>query len=439
MPTSCHSRGKKTELACQNLSLAPSRSRQDCWKCRTWVDSLTIFDAIAGKPEINASSSGITMTRHPRTRNWSAFIRIALSSLAFSSVLSGVSLPSLQHTAYEVGSSFRIIWDSSAQQSLATTSGGRMRGGGFGDDAPPESSNDSSSNGSSSGSSSRRDSSRRNSSNGSSSRNNTRNTSNDAYNDSSARGSSSSSSADPIGGIVVLMIGGAVAYTICKKADNKIAKEADLAMAEYSAVLAAEPPRPSRHLSGEITNNIVTLTHLQVAMNANARHVQQALNQIAAETDLSTPEGLTIGLRETLLTLLRTPETWTHAIAQSKTLDSKQTAKQRFEALSMEERSKFDVESMTNVDGQVKRRDIIERTEDTPSYIVVTLIVGTAHDSAIVDPVMSTEELRTALKRLGAITPDYLMIYEVLWSPQDASDSLTDEELLLNYPKMFQL
>ncbi|MEL6353737.1 MAG: DUF1517 domain-containing protein, partial [Cyanobacteria bacterium J06627_28] len=197
--------------------------------------------------------------------------------------------------------------------------------------------------------------------------------------------------------------------------------------------------RPSRHLSGEITNNIVTLTHLQVAMNANARHVQQALNQIAAETDLSTPEGLTIGLRETLLTLLRTPETWTHAIAQSKTLDSKQTAKQRFEALSMEERSKFDVESMTNVDGQVKRRDIIERTEDTPSYIVVTLIVGTAHDSAIVDPVMSTEELRTALKRLGAITPDYLMIYEVLWSPQDASDSLTDEELLLNYPKMFQL
>lgn len=401
---------------------------------------MAIFDAIAGKPKTNASPSGITMTRHPRTCDWSAFIRIALSSLAFGTVLSGVSVPSIQHTAHEVNTSSQIVWDSSAQQSLATTSGGRMRGGGFGDDAPPESSNDSDSNGSSSnGTSSRRDSSRRDSSNGSSSRNNNRNTSDTSYNNSSAGDSSSSSSGDPVFGLVVLMIGGAIAYSICQKANAKVAKEANIAMAEYEAVLATESPRPARHLSGEITNNIVTITHLQVAMDASARHVQQALNQIAAETDLSTPEGLTIGLRETLLALLRAPETWTHAIAQSKTLDSKQTAKQRFEILSIEERSKFDVESMTSVNGQVKRRDIIQRPEDTPAYIVVTLIVGTAHDSAIVDPVMSTEDLRIALKRLGSITPDYLMIYEVLWSPQDATDSLTDEELLLNYPKMFQL
>ena len=198
-------------------------------------------------------------------------------------------------------------------------------------------------------------------------------------------------------------------------------------------------PPVSRHLSGEITNNIVTITQLQVAMVSEARHVQQALNQIAAETDLDTPEGLLLGLRETVVTLLRSPETWTHAIATSKTVKTKQEAKEHFEALSIEERSKFDVESMVNVDGQVRRRNMIERPEDVASHIVVTLIVGSAHDSPIIDPVMSIEELRIALKRLGSITPDYLMVYEVLWSPQDDSDSLTAEELLLNYPKMFQL
>lgn len=216
------------------------------------------------------------------------------------------------------------------------------------------------------------------------------------------------------------------------KANENLERATNLAMSR-------PPSRVTRHLSGEITNNIVTITRLQVAMLASARHVQRSLNQIAEETDLGTPEGLTLGLRETVVTLLRSPETWTHAIASSKTVKTKQEAKQRFESLSVEERSKFDVESLSNVGGRVKRREIVEREADTADYIVVTLLVGTAHDSPIIDPVMSSEELRLALKRLGSITPDYLMVYEVLWSPQDESDSLTDEELLLNYPKMFQL
>ncbi|MEL6553203.1 MAG: DUF1517 domain-containing protein [Cyanobacteria bacterium J06621_11] len=42
-------------------------------------------------------------------------------------------------------------------------------------------------------------------------------------------------------------------------------------------------------------------------------------------------------------------------------------------------------------------------------------------------------------KKLGAMKPNYLMVYELLWSPQDSSDSLTYEEMLLGYPYMIQI
>lgn len=249
-------------------------------------------------------------------------------------------------------------------------------------------------------------------------------------------------------GLVFLAIIGVCGVTAYKKLQldsvNAISRSNQTASYSSSPKTLSRPVSTqstvSRQLSGEITNNVVTITQVQVAMISEARHVQQALNQIAAEGDMSTPEGITLALRETVVMLLRSPETWTHAIATTKTVNTKREAKEHFESLSIEERSKFDVESMVNVDGKVTRRGIIERAEEVASHIIVTLLVGTAHDSAVIDtPVMSSEELRAALKRLGSITPDYMMVYEVLWSPQDESDSLTEEELMLNYPKMFQL
>lgn len=63
---------------------------------------------------------------------------------------------------------------------------------------------------------------------------------------------------------------------------------------------------------------------------------------------------------------------------------------------------------------------------DPAAYIVVTLIVGTADDTSLFSqPVQSANDLQAVLRQLGGITPDYLMVYELLWSPQDTSDSLS--------------
>lgn len=192
--------------------------------------------------------------------------------------------------------------------------------------------------------------------------------------------------------------------------------------------------------TSELTNDIVTVTRLQVAMLAQARYIQERLTDLTLHADTETPEGLAEMLRETVLALMRAPENWTHASAASQTVKSRQQAAQLFEQLSIAERSKFTAETLVKVGGRV-RRQTLQRTEKDPAaYIVVTLLLGTADDRPIIpDKIHSPTELQAALKRIGAITPAYLLIYELLWSPQDPSDSLTYDELLSSYPDLTQI
>ncbi|MEO0768057.1 MAG: DUF1517 domain-containing protein [Cyanobacteria bacterium J06649_4] len=189
----------------------------------------------------------------------------------------------------------------------------------------------------------------------------------------------------------------------------------------------------------EASNDIVTVTQVQVALLASARHVQERFNEISTEYDWGTPNGLDMALKETVLTLLRSPEAWTHVSSSSKTILTRERAKQHFDRLSMEERRKFEMESLVNVGGKVRKREIVTKEEGPAEYIVATLIVGSADDRPLFETIHTAEELSNALEQLGSIAPNYLMVYEMLWSPQDFSDSLTYEEMLLHYPHMLQI
>ncbi|GFH26446.1 plant/F20D21-34 protein, partial [Haematococcus lacustris] len=53
--------------------------------------------------------------------------------------------------------------------------------------------------------------------------------------------------------------------------------------------------------------------------------------------------------------------------------------------------------------------------------------------------VRSVADLRTALTRLGSVTPGNLMAVEVLWTPQADDDSLTQQEVATQYPGLTPL
>jgi uncharacterized membrane protein len=193
--------------------------------------------------------------------------------------------------------------------------------------------------------------------------------------------------------------------------------------------------------TSELDNDIVTVTKLQVALLAQARDIQDRLSQLSVGVDLETPAGLAELLQETTLALLRSPENWTHGYATSQTVKSREAAATLFEQFSIEERSKFSAETLVNVGGRIRRQALpVNGQSDPAAYIVVTLLVGSENDRPLItDAIHSTAEMQAALQHLGAISPDYLLIFEVLWSPQDSADSLSYDELLTEYPGMVQL
>lgn len=190
----------------------------------------------------------------------------------------------------------------------------------------------------------------------------------------------------------------------------------------------------------ELENDIVTVTKLQVALLASARKIQSHLTDLSLSAELDTPEGLTEFLRESALSLLRHPEYWTHVQTHSETVKSREEAGRVFEQLSIQERSKFSAETFSNVGGKIRHHQSRPQSEGDPaSYLVVTLLLGTEDDHPLFGPLHSAEELRSALQQVAAITPDYLLVFELLWSPQEATDSLSYDDLLTQYSDMVQI
>lgn len=306
-------------------------------------------------------------------------------------------------------------WLHQSDQAHARRSGGRSGGGSF-----------SRSSGSSSGSSSRSSFSRSSGSNGYSYSRGSRYRSGYIY-----TSSGSSAVLDPVGAAIVAIVVILIFVFVVRRL----------------FILTQSKNQPATHsLNGgtrgnsELDNDIVTVSKLQIALLAEARSIQSQLSQISLSTDTATSEGLTTLLQESALALLRTPENWTYVSANSQAVHRHQ-AEQIFNRLSIEERSKLSVETLVNVGGQISRQQLVpgDPSEDPAAYIVVTLLIGTEDDKRLFGEVWSRGELQQALERIAAVPSDYLLKFELLWSPQAEIDSLTDDELLSEYTTMVQI
>ncbi len=192
--------------------------------------------------------------------------------------------------------------------------------------------------------------------------------------------------------------------------------------------------------TSELYNDIVTVSQIQIGLLAGARDLQRDLNTLAQQANWGKQESLSELLRETVLALLRSPEYWTHVRATSKTVQSREAGSRLFEQLSLAERSKLSAETLVNIGGRVRQQSTPQPLDNDPSaYIVVTLLVGTADDRPLFGEIRSTEALAAALRRLGSLPPSYVLIYELLWAPQDESSSLSRDELVANYPDLMQI
>jgi uncharacterized membrane protein len=215
----------------------------------------------------------------------------------------------------------------------------------------------------------------------------------------------------------------------------------------------------------ELTNDVVTVSRLQVALRSRAKRLQMKFSDIALRANTATPEGLFELLQETASVLLENSDFWSHVVAGSQTVDSRQEGEALFNQFSLQERAKFSAETLTNVNGVVTQQPPVDGVDtqqptapdrsgnhpaddhpaddrpayDRPAYIVVTLLLGTANDEPLFKEIYSTSLLRDVLGDITLLQSGLLLAFELLWTPQDPIDSLTDADLAANYADLMPI
>jgi len=191
----------------------------------------------------------------------------------------------------------------------------------------------------------------------------------------------------------------------------------------------------------QLGGDAIAVVKVQIGLLGMARDLQLDLEKIADKADTSTVEGLHYVLEETVLALLRNPEYCVYGYATSTSARGPEEAEDTFNEFSMDERGKLAEETLVNVNSRKRSSSSFTAVgkdgEDggINEYILVTIIA--ACDGGLKLPaVTDSAELRTALKRVGAIRADALQAVEVIWTPQEDGDTLTEEELLADYPML---
>ncbi|GLT57357.1 hypothetical protein SLA2020_303350 [Shorea laevis] len=178
----------------------------------------------------------------------------------------------------------------------------------------------------------------------------------------------------------------------------------------------------SGFLSDRSEGGVLTATEktsvlkLQVGLLGMGRTLQRDLNRIAATADTSSPEGLSFVLTETTLALLRHPD---YCISGYSSVDLKRSmedGEKRFNQLSIEER------------GTSQRANGFRN-----EYIVITILVA-AEGVHKLPTINGSGDLKEALQKIGSIPSSKILAVEVLWTPQNENDTLSERELLEDYP-----
>jgi len=184
----------------------------------------------------------------------------------------------------------------------------------------------------------------------------------------------------------------------------------------------------------------VSLLQLQIGLLASAKDLQSDLRSLASSADTSSSSGLQRVLQDTTLALLRQPDLWVYANAESGSVPFN-AAESTFNRLSMTERSKLREELTTNVGGVRSSGESTANRGDadaTNEFIVVTLLVASRR-AVTLKKADNGEDLRESLRILGSTASSDLIALEVIWQPDGAGDVLSSEELVTAYPNLQHL
>lgn len=182
------------------------------------------------------------------------------------------------------------------------------------------------------------------------------------------------------------------------------------------------------------------LYKLQLALGRSARGVQDRLSDFASKGDTTSEAGLASLLQQSSLELLRNKDSIRYAATEARGPMSLTNAETAMNGVSLGERSRFQVERVRVADGRAARSDApAEEGKEALEMVVVTLVAATRTPLDRFKPVATIDELSALLSELGGVAPNGLLGLEVIWTPADANDSMTETDVMTTYPELRSL
>ena len=176
---------------------------------------------------------------------------------------------------------------------------------------------------------------------------------------------------------------------------------------------------------------------LQLGLGRSGRGVQKRLEEFASTGDTSSEAGLAELLHQTALELLREKDAIRYGLVEPGGPYSLTNGEAKLNGAAMAERSRFQLERVRGAEGQVRHSEAATTVgSEALEFLVVTILVATRWS---LDRMKSAED-RTALEgvisELGGVPASALLGLEVIWTPADPEDSLTETDLMTAYPEM---
>jgi uncharacterized membrane protein len=179
----------------------------------------------------------------------------------------------------------------------------------------------------------------------------------------------------------------------------------------------------------------------QLALLSTARSLQQDLRTYANAAGTDTVAGLATSLQDVVMALMRHSEYWRYGTVQVQRAGTLDEAERAFNQAVSQERAKLSEELTVNIDG-VRRQATPQQSrpaDEVGQYLVVTLIVATGYPEFTAYQTPSFKDLEATLQRLGTLLAADILALEVMWSPENPGDTLTEDELIAEYPELSPL
>jgi uncharacterized membrane protein len=179
------------------------------------------------------------------------------------------------------------------------------------------------------------------------------------------------------------------------------------------------------------------LYKVQLALGRSGRGIQERLADFASRGDTNTEAGLASMLQQSALELLREKDAIRYVQTVGQGPMSLTNAETAMNGLALAERSRFQVERVRAADGRVNQSTATAgEGKEALELIVVTLVVAARAPLSNFKTVTTHAELETLLSELGTVSPDGLLGLEVVWTPADPNDSMTETDVMTTYPEL---